>query len=52
MDLTGVRADGNGDGAADEKEEQVIAEGEGGSEDPGGGDGAEAEAKEETKVED
>ena len=55
MDLTGVRADGaNGDGAADEKEEQVLAEGEGGSGDDegGGGDAAEAEAKEETKVED
>ena len=58
MDLTGVRAEGS-NGAADEKEEQVVAEGEAGT----GGDGsngsdeaeaepAEAEAKEETKVED
>jgi DNA-directed RNA polymerase subunit beta len=44
MDLTGVRADSS-NGANDEKEEQVVAEGEGGT------DGAEAEA-EETKVED
>ncbi|HEX6689114.1 MAG TPA: hypothetical protein VF085_10690, partial [Solirubrobacterales bacterium] len=58
MDLTGVRAD-SPNGAADEKEEQVIAEGEGGS-DGDAGDGSEeaeaepanAEAKEETKVED
>src|SRR5690242_20690105 len=43
MDLTGVRADGgngSGDGAADEQEEQVVAEGEGGT------DGAEAESEE------
>jgi DNA-directed RNA polymerase subunit beta len=47
MDLTGVRADtSNGaSNAADEQEEQVVAEGEGGT------DGAEAEA-EEAKVED
>ena len=56
MDLTGVRAEGS-NGAADEKEEQVVAEGEGGTDDPGGGNGAKAdgdatEAKEETKVED
>jgi len=58
MDLTGVRADGN-NGAADEKEEQVIAEGEGGSDGDGSSgsdeaeaEPAEAEAKEETKVED
>ena len=48
MDLTGVRADSS-NGAADEKEEQVVSEGEAGT---GGGDGAEVEAKEETKVED
>ena len=36
MDLTGVRADA-GNGAADEQEEQVVAEGEGGTD----GDGAE-----------
>ncbi|HSR93561.1 MAG TPA: DNA-directed RNA polymerase subunit beta, partial [Solirubrobacterales bacterium] len=59
MDLTGVRAEGS-NGAADEKEEQVVAEGEAGT---GGDDGsngseeaeaepAETEAKEETKVED
>ncbi|HET7054535.1 MAG TPA: DNA-directed RNA polymerase subunit beta, partial [Solirubrobacterales bacterium] len=57
MDLTGVRADG-ANGAADEKEEQVVAEGEAGTgDDASNGDGAEAdeapvEAKEETKVED
>ena len=47
MDLTGVRADtSNGaSNAADEQEEQVVAEGEGGT------DGAKAEA-EEAKVED
>ena len=47
MDLTGVRADSNG--AADEQEEQVVAEGEGGTD----GDGAdEAVEAEEAKVED
>jgi DNA-directed RNA polymerase subunit beta len=50
MDLTGVRADGNGSGgAADEREEQTVAEGEGGT------DGAAAEKEteaEEAKVED
>jgi len=56
MDLTGVRAEGS-NGAADEKEEQVVAEGEGGTDgDSNGSDGATAdgaaEAKEETKVED
>src|SRR5262249_26459506 len=46
MDLTGVRADGNGSsGAADEQEEQVVAEGDGGT------DGAAEESKE-AKVED
>jgi DNA-directed RNA polymerase subunit beta len=48
MDLTGVRADSS-NGAADEKEEQVVAEGEGGT-DGAEADGAKAEA--ETKVED
>jgi DNA-directed RNA polymerase subunit beta len=57
MDLTGVRAEGS-NGAADEKEEQVVAEGEGGTDGDANGsdgasvDGAETEAKEETKVED
>ncbi|HXV04704.1 MAG TPA: DNA-directed RNA polymerase subunit beta, partial [Solirubrobacterales bacterium] len=55
MDLTGVRADG-ADGAADEKEEQVVAEGEGGTDTDGEMEAevkAEAEAEdEETKVED
>ena len=46
MDLTGVRADGNGGGAADEQEEQVVKEGEGGT------DGAKAEDAKEAKVED
>src|SRR5262249_10115711 len=46
MDLTGVRAEGNGDGlsppeAADEQEEQVVAEGEAGTD---GGAGTAAEA--------
>jgi DNA-directed RNA polymerase subunit beta len=45
IDLSGVRADGGGNGAADEREEQVVAEGDGGT-----GDGAGAEA-EEAKVE-
>jgi DNA-directed RNA polymerase subunit beta len=50
MDLTGVRADGNGsNGAADEREEQTVAEGEGGT----GGPEAEKETEaEEAKVED
>jgi hypothetical protein len=49
MDLTGVRADSS-NGAADEKEEQVVAEGEGGTD---GAEAEEAEAEaEETKVED
>jgi DNA-directed RNA polymerase subunit beta len=47
IDLSGVRA--GGDGAADEQEEQVVAEGEGGSTD--GSNGAGAEASEEAKVE-
>jgi DNA-directed RNA polymerase subunit beta len=46
IDLSGVRA--GGDGAADEQEEQVVAEGEGGSTDS---NGAGAEASEEAKVE-
>jgi hypothetical protein len=48
MDLTGVRADGGADGnglsqpeAADEQEEQVVAEGEAGTD----GDGAGATAE-------
>ena len=49
MDLTGVRAD-SPNGAADEQEEQVIAEGEGGTD---GGEAEQAEEPEEaTKVED
>jgi hypothetical protein len=48
MDLTGVRADSS-NGAADEQEEQVVAEGEGGTD--GDGDGAVKEA-EQAKVED
>ena len=47
IDLSGVRADGadgGGDGAADEREEQVVAEGEAGSTNGAG-------AEEETKVE-
>jgi DNA-directed RNA polymerase subunit beta len=47
IDLSGVRA--GGDGAADEQEEQVVAEGDGGSTD--GSNGAKAEASEEAKVE-
>jgi DNA-directed RNA polymerase subunit beta len=44
IDLSGVRADGpRGDGAADEQEEQVVAEGEAGT------DGAGKEAKAEKK---
>jgi DNA-directed RNA polymerase subunit beta len=42
MDLTGVRAEG--DGAADEREEQVVAEGEAGT-DGAGAETEEAEAK-------
>ncbi len=33
IELSGVRAEGNGKGAADEKEEQTVAEGEGGTDD-------------------
>ena len=45
IDLSGVRAEGgDGAGAADEREEQVVAEGEGGSTNGAG-------AEEETKVE-
>ena len=44
IDLSGVRADGaETGGAADEAEEQVVAEGEGGT------DGAEAEAEAQVK---
>jgi DNA-directed RNA polymerase subunit beta len=43
IELSGVRADGgNGSGAADEKEEQVVAEGDGGTD---GGDAEEAAKK-------
>ena len=42
IDLSGVRADGAGDGAADEQEEQVVAEGEGGT----NGDAASKKAEE------
>jgi DNA-directed RNA polymerase subunit beta len=45
MDLTGVRADGNGGTAADEQEEQVVKEGEGGT------DGAKAEDAETEEAE-
>ncbi len=49
IDLSGVRADGGGDGdkAADEQEEQVVAEGEAGTTNGAGSEEAEkAEAKE------
>ncbi len=48
IDLSGVRADGpDSDGAADEKEEQVVAEGESGTTNGAGAEEAEkAEAKE------
>ena len=51
IDLSGVRADAkSGDGdAADEREEQVVAEGEAGSTDGSNGAGKEAEAKVEEK---
>ncbi len=45
MDLTGVRADAS-NGAADEQEEQVVAEGEGGTDGDGAGKAEEAEAGE------
>ena len=46
IDLSGVRAEGQqGNGAADEQEEQTVAEGEGGT------DGAGAEEAEEAKTE-
>ena len=49
MDLTGVRAADSTNGAADEREEQVVAEGEGGTD----GDGAQAAPEAaEAKVED
>jgi DNA-directed RNA polymerase subunit beta len=48
MDLTGVRADSS-NGAADEQEEQVVSEGEAGTD----GDGAkEPQEAEQAKVED
>src|SRR5215211_4442304 len=44
IDLSGVRAEGgDGRGAADEREEQVVAEGEGGSTDGKGSEGAAVE---------
>ena len=43
IDLAGVRADGKGDGAADEQEEQVVAEGEAGTDDAKAKDEATAE---------
>ena len=50
IDLSGVRADADGDGAADEKEEQVVAEGESGTTNGAGEEAADtktaAEAKE------
>ena len=47
IDLSGVRAPQSpgGDGAADEQEEQVVAEGDGGSTDGAKGNGAKAKAK-------
>ena len=47
IDLSGVRADGKGDGAADEQEEQVVAEGEGGTNGDEAGKKAEEAAVEE-----
>ena len=43
IDLSGVRA--GGDGAADEQEEQVVAEGDGGSTDGAKGNGAKGKKK-------
>jgi DNA-directed RNA polymerase subunit beta len=44
IDLSGVRAEGaDGGGAADEREEQVVAEGEGGSTDGAGAQEAKVE---------
>ncbi len=48
IDLSGVRADADGDGAADEKEEQVVAEGESGTTN---GAGAEEAADSKTAAE-
>jgi len=46
IDLSGVRAESGGDGAADEREEQVVAEGDGGTNGAGAESGAtESEAK-------
>jgi DNA-directed RNA polymerase subunit beta len=45
MDLTGVRSEGAGNGAADEREEQVVKEGEGGTDGAGAEKAEEAEAK-------
>jgi DNA-directed RNA polymerase subunit beta len=49
IDLSGVRADGDGDGAADEKEEQVVAEGESGTTNGAGGEAEAAETAAEAK---
>src|SRR3712207_1614151 len=47
IDLSGVRADGaDGDKAADEQEEQVVAEGEAGTTNGAGAEAETAEAKE------
>jgi DNA-directed RNA polymerase subunit beta len=49
IDLSGVRADGAGNGAADEREEQVVKEGDGGTDGAGKAGAGKAE---EAKVED
>jgi DNA-directed RNA polymerase subunit beta len=43
IDLSGVRADGAGNGAADEQEEQIVEEGKGGSTDGAGAEEAKVE---------
>jgi DNA-directed RNA polymerase subunit beta len=49
IDLSGVRA--SGDGAADEQEEQVVAEGDGGSSDGAKGNGAKGKGQKAAKAE-
>jgi DNA-directed RNA polymerase subunit beta len=51
IDLSGVRADGGADGdkAADEQEEQVVAEGDGGTTNGAGAEAAEKAEKAEAK---
>ena len=49
MDLTGVRSEGAGNGAADEREEQVVKEGEAGTEDGAGAEKAEKAEEAEAK---